>query len=126
MRLVLCDANRILCDSLAVALATRGHQALAVTTTAADGIAAVARDQPDACVLGLVFPGGEDGLSAARKIRQRYPFTAVLMLSGCADPAALAAARRIGAAGFLIKDQGLRQLADALDVIAAGGVVFPA
>ena len=93
MRLVLCDDNRILCEALAVALAARGHQALAITTTAADGVAAVARDQPDACLLDLRFPQGEDGLTAARTIRRRYPDTAVLVLSALLNTLAL---RRYG------------------------------
>jgi two-component system, NarL family, nitrate/nitrite response regulator NarL len=125
MRLVLCDDNRILCDALADALAARGHQALAITTTAADGVAAVARDQPDACLLDVLFPHGEDGLTAARTIRRRYPATAVLVLSALTDPAASGEARQIGAAGYLAKDQSIERIADALDVIAAGGVVFP-
>jgi two-component system, NarL family, nitrate/nitrite response regulator NarL len=120
MRLVFCDADRILCDGLAVALATRGHQAVAITTTVTEGIAAVAADQPDACLLSARFPRGDDGLHAARTIRRRYPGTAVLLLSARADPAASAAARRAGAAGFLAKDQGIGSLADALDVIAEG------
>ena len=51
MRLVLCDDNRIFCEALAVALEARGHQALAIATTADEGVAAVARHQPDACLL---------------------------------------------------------------------------
>jgi DNA-binding NarL/FixJ family response regulator len=120
MRLVFCDADRILCDGLAAALAARGHQAVAITTTVADGIAAVAADQPDACLLSARFRRGDDGLRAARTIRRRYPDTAVLLLAARPDPAASAAARQAGAAGFLAKDQGIGPLADALDVIAAG------
>lgn len=37
MRLVLCDDNRIFCEALAVALEARGHQALAIATTADEG-----------------------------------------------------------------------------------------
>lgn len=124
MRLVLCDDNRILCDALAVALAARGHPALAITTTADDAVEAVAGCQPDACLLDLRLPGGRDGLGAARTIRQDYPDTAVLVLSARTDQAASSAAREIGVAGFLGKDQNIDQIADALDVIAAGGVVF--
>lgn len=124
MRLVLCDDNRILCDALAVALEARGHQSLAITTNPADGIAAVAREQPDACLLDLRFPEGEDGLGAARAIRRDHPGIAVLVLSALADPATCCEARKIGIAGFLGKDQSIDRIADALDVIAGGGVVF--
>jgi two-component system, NarL family, nitrate/nitrite response regulator NarL len=124
MRLVLCDDNRILCEALGVALEARGHLILASATTTMLGIAEVARHRPDVCVLDLRFPDPPDGLGAARVIRQHYPETAVLILSGLADPAVLAEARRIGVAGVLRKDQNVDHIAGALDVIASGGVVF--
>ena len=88
------------------------------------GIAEVARHRPDACLLDLRFPDPPDGLGAARVIRERYPETAVLVLSGLADPAVLAEATRIGVAGVLRKDQNVDHIVGALDVIASGGVVY--
>ena len=73
MRLVLCDDNRIFCEALAVALEARGHQALAIATTADEGVAAVARHQPDACLLDFRFHEGGDGVGAARAIRDKSP-----------------------------------------------------
>jgi len=124
MRLVLCDDNRILCEALSVALEARGHRVLATATTSMLGIAEVAERRPDACVLDIRFPDPPDGLGAARVIRQRYPETAVLVLSCLADPAVLAEAMQIGVAGVLRKDQNVDQIAGALDVIASGGVVY--
>jgi two-component system, NarL family, nitrate/nitrite response regulator NarL len=124
MRLVLCDDNRILCEALAVALEARGHRVLATATTSMLGIAEVARHRPDACLLDLGFPDPPDGLGAARVIRERYPETAVLVLSGLADPAVLAEATQMGVAGVLRKDQNVDHIAGALDVIASGGVVY--
>jgi two-component system, NarL family, nitrate/nitrite response regulator NarL len=119
MRLVLCDDNRIFCEALAVALEARGHRALAIATTADESVAAVARHQPDACLLDLRFHSGGDGLGAARTIRDRYPETAVLVVSGRADKAMYLAAKKIGVAGVFGKDQELDRIAAALDVIAA-------
>jgi two-component system, NarL family, nitrate/nitrite response regulator NarL len=124
MRLVLCDDNRILCEALGVALEMRGHKVLATTTTTTMGIAAVVEHQPDACLLDLRFPDPPDGLDAARLIRQQHRGTAVMLLSGFVDPAVRSEAIRIGVAGFLRKDQNVDHVADALDVIASGGVVF--
>jgi two-component system, NarL family, nitrate/nitrite response regulator NarL len=129
MRLVLCDDNRILCEALAVAMEARGHQVVAIAATAADGIAAADAHQPDAVLLDLRFPAGPDtseavGLAAAKSIRLRCPGTAVLVLSGLADRSVWSAAMRIGVAGVLSKDQSVCKIAAALDVIAAGGVVF--
>lgn len=126
MRLVLCDDQRILCEALATALAERDHQVLAVTTTATAGVTAVAAHHPDICLLDLCFPDAEDGLDAAREIARHHPGTKVLVLSGISDPQMLSEAMDIGIAGLLPKDQSVDQIADALDVIAAGGAVFDA
>jgi DNA-binding NarL/FixJ family response regulator len=125
MRLVLCDDNRIFCEALAVALEARGHRALAIATTADESVAAVARYQPDACLLDLRFHSGGDGLGAARVIRDRYPETAVLVVSGRADKATFLAAKKIGVAGVFGKDQELDRIAAALDVIAASRPAAP-
>jgi two-component system nitrate/nitrite response regulator NarL len=119
MRLVLCDDNRIFCEALAVALEARGHRALAIATTADESVAAVAQHHPDACLLDLRFHSGGDGFGAARVIRDRYPETAVLVVSGRADKATFLAAKKIGVAGVFGKDQELDRIAAALDVIAA-------
>lgn len=124
MRLVLCDDNRLLIEALAAALKTWGHQTVAITTSAVAGLAAVAEHMPDACLLDLRFPDGENGLSAARQMRTRWPGTAVVVLTAMLDQDVVWEAKEIGVAGFLSKDQNVTHIARALDVIASGGVVF--
>jgi two-component system, NarL family, nitrate/nitrite response regulator NarL len=140
MRLVLCDENRILCESLGAALQARGHQVVAIAAAAAGGVAAVAEFRPDVILLDLAFPGRATangagtggtadaaqaaGVGAARTIRREHPGTAVLVLTSVTDPAAWSAVLTIGVAGLLRKDQSVDAIADALDVIAGGGVVF--
>jgi two-component system, NarL family, nitrate/nitrite response regulator NarL len=126
MRLVLCEDQQILCEALATALGERDHQVLAVTTTAAAGVTAVAVHDPDVCLLDMRFPGAEDGLDAARAIAEHHPGTKVLVLSGVADPEVLSEAMGIGVAGVIPKDQSIDQISATLDVIAAGGAVFDA
>ena len=118
MRLVLCDDNRIFCEALAVALETRGHQALAIATTADEGVAAVIRHQPDACLLDFRFHEGGDGVGAARAIRDKSPGTAVLVVSDSGRRVASLAATQAGVAGFVGKDSELDRIATALDAIA--------
>jgi DNA-binding NarL/FixJ family response regulator len=124
MRLVLCDDQQILGDALAAALAAKGHDVLAVTTTAAAGVAAVAAHRPDVCVLDVLFPEEQDGLYGARTICQHHPSTRVLLISGTCDPRLLAEAAQLGVAGFVSKAKDVDEIAAALDVVAAGGVVF--
>jgi two-component system nitrate/nitrite response regulator NarL len=126
MRLVLCDANRIFCEALALVLEARSHQALAIALTPDAGVAAVATHQPDACLMDLHFPNGGDGLHAVRAIRDQYPETAVLVMSDLRDPAASSAVMQLGVTGFLSKDQELDQVAAALDMIAADRMALTA
>jgi two-component system nitrate/nitrite response regulator NarL len=119
MRLVLCDDNRVLCEALAVALEARGHKALAIATTADEGVAAVARHQPDACLLDLRFRDGGAGVAAARKIWDRYPGTAVLVMSDLRGKAAALASTQINAAGFPGRNKDLDRITADLDAIAA-------
>jgi len=132
MRLVFCDDNRLLCEALAAVLEARGHQVVAITAGTADCLAAVNTHKPDTVMLDLHFPAGAEesgadasaGLRTAGMLRQNHPDTAVLVLSRFADRPTWLTAMKIGVAGFLCKDQDVGQIAAALDVIAAGGVVF--
>jgi two-component system nitrate/nitrite response regulator NarL len=126
MRLVLCDDNRILCEALAAELAAFGHQVAGIATTAADGVLAVATHDPDVCLLDLRFHGSQDGLNALQAICKQHPHTKVLVLSAVTDPATVTLALGAGAVGFVRKDQGVGQIADALDVVADGGLVIDA
>jgi len=123
MRLVLCDDHEILAEALAAALEARGHQVLAVTTTPTEGVAAVAAHRPDICLLDIHFPEEENGLDAAHVIRQRYPQTKVLLLSGTADSRTVSEAAKLGVAGYLLKDQSVSEISQTLDMIAAGQAV---
>jgi len=123
MRLVLCDDNRILCEALASILEAHGHRVVAIATRAAEGIAAVAEHQPDACLLDLCLPDGS-GLDAARVMRQHDPDTRIVVLSCLDDPAAVSEAKKIGVAGFLRKDQKPSSIVNALKVVGSGGTAF--
>ena len=125
MRLVICDGNRILSEALAAALEIRDSAVTAVaTSTFDDCIAAVIHDKPDVCVLDPHLCEAEEGLGVVREIRDRCPGVAVLMLSNVTDPAIWARARKLGIAGFLGKNRSVGQIAEALQVIAAGESVF--
>lgn len=121
MRLVICDSNRILSEALAAALEAWDCAVTAVaTSTAADCIAAVTHDKPDVCVLDP----GEYGLDLVREIRSSCPGTAVLVLSDVENPVVWAQAGELGVAGFFGKNRSVSQIADALNVVAAGEPAF--
>lgn len=124
MRLVLCDDQRILVESLAVALQARGYEVLAAVTTPEECMKAVAEKRPEVCLLDLYLPGREDGLQTAQAIRTRHPDTQVLILSGVADPVVLSKAIDLEVAGIVRKDQTVDKIAAALQQVAAEESVF--
>jgi two-component system, NarL family, nitrate/nitrite response regulator NarL len=123
VRLVLCDNNRILCEALASMLQARGHPVLAIATTASESIAAVAANRPDACLFDLRFPDGS-GLDVARAIRRCVPETKIVVFSCITDPAVVSEAKKIGAVGFVRKDQKPETITRALEVISVGKMAF--
>ncbi len=89
---------------------------------AGDGREAVAlvRDlQPDVILLDVRMPGG-DGLSAAREIRAASPSTRVLMLTVSDSTDDIVRAARAGAAGYILKERSLEEVADAVLALARG------
>jgi DNA-binding NarL/FixJ family response regulator len=126
MRLVLCDDNRILCEALAAGLEACGHEVAGIATSVADAIQAIATHDPDVCLLDVRFHGSPEGLDALGVIRAQYPRTRVLVLSAVTDAATVTLALQAGAVGFLRKDQWVGQVADALRIVADGGLVISA
>jgi two-component system nitrate/nitrite response regulator NarL len=124
MRLILCDDHLVLAEALAAALAARGHEVLAVTSTPDTAVGAVRTHEPDICMLDLSFHGQRSGLDAARAISGLHVHTKVVVLSGISDPDALCEAVELPIAGFIRKDQNVDEIARALDVIAAGGTLI--
>ena len=102
-------------------LEARGHQVLAIATTASDSIAAVTANRPDACLLDLRFPA-DSGLDVARALRLSVPETKIVVFSCATGPEVVAEAKKIGVVGFLRKDQRPETIMSALKVISVGEV----
>jgi two-component system nitrate/nitrite response regulator NarL len=122
VRLVLCDDHRLLAEALATALGAYGHEVVAVATTPEAGYRAVVEHQPDVCLLDVGFPGAT-GVDVVARIVSAHGCTKVLMLSGRSSPEVVNAALTAGAAGFVLKDQGIDRILQALDRVLAGEAV---
>jgi DNA-binding NarL/FixJ family response regulator len=97
-------------DMDVVGEAGSGEQALAL----------LPRLRPDVVVLDLVLPG-MTGVEAARRMRQDHPEVKVVALTSFAGQDLVLPAVRAGVAGYLLKDVGAAELADALRAAHAGG-----
>lgn len=119
MRIAIIDDDRLVCDSLGIILGAVGD--IEVVGRGCDGNEAVrlARETaPDIVLMDIQMPG-RDGLSAAREILADADAPRVVFLTTFADDEYIVQALKLGAAGYLIK-QDVAAIAPALRQVMAG------
>ncbi|MEU9857563.1 response regulator transcription factor [Streptomyces sp. NPDC047974] len=78
--------------------------------------------RPDVALLDIELPG-RSGLDAAAELRDEVPDCRVLILTTFGRPGYLRRAREAGAAGFLVKDGPVEELAEAIRAVLRGETV---
>lgn len=99
---------------------------LVVVGEASSGEAAVeaaSRLQPDVVLMDMNMPG-IDGVEATRRIVDRLPHVAVLVLTMHDDDESVFAAIRAGARGYLLKGAQRAELLRAVRAVASGEAIF--
>jgi len=89
---------------------------------AADGVAGTtmaAADAPDVVLLDIRMPK-RTGLEACQAIKQAVPSAKIIMLTVSDEEADLYEAIKSGAAGYLLKDSSIEEVAQAVRVVAEG------
>ena len=85
-----------------------------------DEVVAAAREHaPDVALLDIEMPGC-DGLEAARALAAEVPGTRAVVLTTFGRPGFLRRAMEVGAAGFLVKDAPVSELARSIRAVVAG------
>ena len=120
IRVLIADDQRVVRDGLSMLVSL--IDGVEVVGLASDGVEAVRlaeEHQPDVIMMDLRMPG-VDGATATAQVRQRLPGTQVLVLTTYADEAAILAALRAGALGYLTKDASAEQIEAAVRAVHAG------
>ena len=129
MRVVLADDAMLLRTGLARLLTESGVTAVAECADADELLRDVARHGPDVAVVDIRMPPThtDEGLVAARRIREQHPGTAVLLLSQYLEPryAQRLLADQPGGLGYLLKERvaDVAVLIDALRRLTEGECV---
>jgi DNA-binding NarL/FixJ family response regulator len=90
-----------------------GFEIVAETQHGPEVLPLVGRTSPDVALLDMRMPG-IDGLTCLDRIRNRHPAVKVVMCSMNADPEQVQEAFRRGAAGYIVKNVGPKDLASAI------------
>jgi two-component system, NarL family, nitrate/nitrite response regulator NarL len=125
MRIVLGSDHRLVVDAMADALSQNGIAVVAQGMSPQEVLTAVARYEPDICLLSGSF-SGSSSLDVLRLIRKRHPAIKVVMFSDSSDPAEVLAAIDGGAAGFISKEQHMTDVVRTLVRVRAGELAFDA
>ncbi|MDX6569161.1 MAG: hypothetical protein QOH15_1739 [Gaiellales bacterium] len=126
MRIVIAEDTVLLREGLAGLLEDAGHEVVARVGNADALLTMVAEHQPELALVDVRMPPSyeDEGARAAHLIRQRYPATAVLVLSQHIETRhAIELLRSGGGFGYLLKDRVLDvdDFLDAVRRVAAGG-----
>lgn len=82
-------------------------------------VPAAQRHRPHVALLDIEMPGG-DGIEAARELAGAVPGCRAVILTTFGRPGFLRRAMEIGAAGFLVKDAPVAELARSIRAVQAG------
>ena len=130
MRVVVADDSLILREGLARLLTEAGFEVVAQAADADELLREVERQQPSVALVDIRMPPThtDEGIAAARTIRERWPEVGILVLSQHAQPGYAIELLSEGAhgIGYLLKDRvsELSALADGVRRVAEGGSVL--
>ncbi|MEU5869166.1 response regulator transcription factor [Nonomuraea sp. NPDC047529] len=130
MRVVIAEDDALLREGLALLLAAEGIEVLDAVDNAADLLAAVSAETPDALVVDVRLPPDfrDEGLRAAIEARRTRPGLPVLVLSSYVEDTYASALLSEGGVGvgYLLKERvgKVQSFLDALHRVADGGTAI--
>ena len=121
IRVMIAEDQGMMRDALALLLGLEDDLEIVAQVAAGDEIVAAATEhRPDVALLDIELPG-RSGLDVLPELRAALPECAVLILTTFARPGYLRRAMEAGAAGFLVKDGPVEELAAAIRRARRGG-----
>jgi DNA-binding NarL/FixJ family response regulator len=119
--LAIIEDHVMVSQGLQLALASQSDfEVVGTAATLHDGVELVERTQPSVVLLDGQLPDGR-AIDGIERILRVAPQCAVLVLSPTADYHTVVRALEAGAAGYLLKDQRLEELFDAVRLAQSGG-----
>lgn len=124
MRVVIVDDHGVVREGVARLLGEAGFEVVGQAGTGREGLRLVRSLRPAVAVVDAALPE-LSGLALCRRVRGRYPETAVVILSMFDDPEWRAEAARAGAAAYVPKGESPAVLVDAVRRAGRGEVLLP-
>ncbi|MEB8343353.1 response regulator transcription factor [Streptomyces endophyticus] len=124
IRVLLAEDQGMMRGALALLLGLEADLEVVAQVARGDAIVDTALEhRPDVALLDIELPG-RSGLDAAAELRDEVPDCRVLILTTFGRPGYLRRAMEAGAAGFLVKDGPVEELAEAIRKVLRGETVI--
>ena len=118
------DDNEFIGESLERWLTrNRGYTFLGAFQTPEAALASLAQSPPHVLLLDVDLPGF-DSFATLKRVTAEYPDVRVVMLSGHVQREYIERALEQGAAGYIVKDEGIPVIMDLIKRAASGEVVL--
>ena len=119
-RILLVDDLTLICEILQTRLeAENDFQVVGSANSGHKAIQQVEKLQPDIVLMDIEMPG-MDGLSATKIIKERFPQTKIIVLTGNSDADFLAKSLKAGAQGYLVKTNKVEDIANTIRFVERG------
>ena len=129
VRVVLVEDHPLFREAVRGRLATSPRfQVVGEASSSDEALAQIGATHPHVAVIDISLGNvaNTSGLVLARKVRDRYPETRVLICSGRGDDDYVAAARAAGARGYILKNCRSDEIVKAIEVVAGGACYYSA
>ena len=103
-RILITDDHPLTREALAGLLSANGFDVIGQASDGAEAVERARELQPDLIVLDLMMPE-MDGLTALPLLREAVPAASIVVLTASEDDSNLLTAIRLGAAGYLLKNE---------------------
>lgn len=124
IRVLIADDHPFFRDGLRVLLETTPDTDLVGEATDGDEVVSLATElEPDVILMDLRMPG-PGGIEATRKVLERDPDAAILVVTMVEDDDSVFAAMRAGARGYLLKGADREEMLLAIRAVARGEAIF--
>jgi DNA-binding NarL/FixJ family response regulator len=122
--ILIADDHHVVLEGIQKALME--HPGFAVAGTASDGrdtVEQVRKIKPDILILDVSMPG-MNGIKVAEKVKRESPRTRILVYSMHTDSEYVRALFRTGISGYVLKEEPLRALVEALETVRNGSTFY--
>lgn len=124
IRVLIVDDQALIRTGIATLLARKpGIEVVGQASNGQEALDLVATLDPDVVLMDVLMPV-MDGVEATRRLAERGPRPAVIILTTFRDDAYVFRGLAAGARGYLLKDVDHKALAEAVRTVAAGGALL--